>query len=156
MAKPIPFEVSSDDHAALDDAITTVLTDRKGWVNVQPVASDDRPAERSGMFGILSPRIPDLALATLTPPDARRPDEPALLGVQHPIPTRARAVLNDGGLVTPETWRLAQDAIRRGLILRVPVDESATTIAEWMLAATTLLTQRATAGRWAVTVHAGR
>jgi hypothetical protein len=156
MATPTYFEVTIDAHDRLVAALDEVSRARKGWVNVQPLGDNDLPAERSGMFGILGPRIPDLALGTFNPPDARHPDGPAQVGVQHPVPKRALPVLEHAGLQRPEGWRRVQDAIRRGLVMQVPNDADLTEVAGWMLRATSLLTLRQTAGRWTVSHHPGR
>ncbi len=138
------------------DELVTMLADAattgRGWVNVQPIAADEQPAERSGMFGILGPRIPDLALGTWTPPDARRADGPAQVGIQHPYPSKARPILEAVGVTYPDGARLVQDAVRRGLVIAVPIDADPAALATFLLRATAVLTQRETSGRWTATL----
>jgi hypothetical protein len=111
-----------------------------GWINLAPRFTDDddeddRPTSigfltlvGGGSLGVtMSTWIPEIT-------NRRRRVQPSL-GIAHVTGHRAIAQLVALAVPVPDTWRVEQDHPRRGLVLRLPSDESNEHVLVWALRA---------------------
>ena len=129
-----------------------------GWVNFEPgVEVEDIAAAGSGTFALFSGRGPVVPLATWTPAKIQRRGrrEPAMIGLQHPAGSRAKALLAERGHPIPEGWVVLQDHVRKGLVLALPEGVPAAETLTWVLRAARLLSTVPLTGQWRASVYAG-
>jgi hypothetical protein len=150
----IEFTVTAPEAAVA--AIEELVAARSGWINLYPEVDEAEaaavtPNAVASLFRAPGPPIPQATL--MAPTDGRRGAEPAQLGMTHGVGTRVVSRLAAEGLTLPEGWKVVQDHVRRGLVVRLddPVDvERALT---WALRAGTLLCPINTTGGWLAEVH---
>lgn len=123
----------------------------RGWINLQPaVQADDVPAPPSLIERIFSARGPAVPIGTWVPGEG---SQPASLGVQHGLGTKAEGRIVAAGIRGPATWRLRQDNPRRGLVVELPADESVETILGWLLEVLECVTDRKLTGQWRASIY---
>ena len=84
-------------------------------------ASDVDP--RGGLFAFFGNSAPPVTMATVMPPKKdRRDTEGMTVGLMHPTGAKAVARLAEVGRAVPDGWVVRQDHVRRGLLVRTPVD----------------------------------
>lgn len=129
---------------------------QKGWVNFEPaVNEDDVPPEGSGAFSVFSGRGPVVPLGTWTPGTTtrRRRAEPAMLGLQHPAGSKAKPLLAGAGHPVPDGWFVAQDHVRKGLVVHLPPDVGPGEALAWLLRAGRLLSTIPLTGGWRAAIY---
>ncbi len=94
------------------------------WVNLEPIMPDERIGDftdRRGVSGWFSARGSDLPFVTIMGPDrSGKREQVGSLGVSHGVGPKAVAQLAAQGVTTPETWAMAQEHTKRGLIYHFP------------------------------------
>ena len=150
----IEFTVTAPE--AAQAAVGELFAARSGWINLYPEVDEDEaaavtPSAVASIFRAPGPPIPQGTL--IAPTDGRRGPKPAQLGMTHGVGTMVMRRLAAEGLERPEGWKVVQDHVRRGLVLRLddpPDPEAALT---WALRAGTLLCPINTTGGWLAEVH---
>ena len=108
-----------------------------GWINLTPRTSDDddRPTSLR-FFTLLSGGSTGDTMCTWIPGSHnRRGLVQPTLGIAHITGHRVFAELPLLDVPIPQTWIVEQDHPRRGLILRLPFDESSEQVLIWALRA---------------------
>ena len=92
-------------------------------------------------------------MATVMPakPD-RRHTEGMTVGLMHPTGAKALARLAEVGVGLPDGWLVRQDHVRRGLVLRTPVDAPEADVITWCVRARVLCRAEMT-GQWRAVVY---
>lgn len=125
-----------------------------GWINLIPKVGDDdvRPTTLS-FFTLLSGGGSGVTMCTWVPGSfERRGHGQPTLGITHVSGGRAVAVLRSRSVVVPERWHVEQDHPRRGLVVRVPTEESHAESLAWALRALGALGVRPVRG-WRADVY---
>lgn len=149
------MDVRPGDTAALQGALDKLAFAHDGWVNLQPVASDeDTPPPGRGMailFGAAPVTVP---VCTWVPgrPDRRgiRPDQ---IGIQHGTGPRALSRLAADGLGLPDGWRWRQDNARRGIVIDLPPGTETAGMLTWLMTAGRLLALTNLEERWRARIY---
>lgn len=151
------FEFLPEDPALALGWLEHLSSARRGWANFLPGVDDDGSAleEPSGLFSIFSgARQPPVTMCTWVPPEGRPgPGDVVTVGVAHRQNRRVVAVLAEAGVVVPTGWQVAQDHVRRGLVLRVPVGVPHLAVLSWLLDAGARLCLAPLTGSWQAEVH---
>lgn len=108
-----------------------------GWINLIPriTDEDERPTSLR-FYTLFSGGSPGVTMGTWIPESRnRRGLVPASLGITHVTGRRAAAQLQSLGVPIPQNWFVEQDHPRRGLVLRIPPDETHDKVLEWALRA---------------------
>ena len=128
---------------------TAERNDGKAWVNIQPWVDPENQPKVSLLRHIFSSRGQAVPTATWVPghTSGKQPTHTEL-GIQHGAGHNALTQLAEAGVKPPEHWISIQDHTRRGLIFAVPRDEEPTAALEYILAASTVLSQIPTDDRW--------
>lgn len=157
VAEPDYVEFTPDDPAAVVDRMAAMVAAHRGWINFEPaVRVDDVPEPKSGLFGLMSGRGPDVPLATWTPGEARKGRaDPPTIGLQHGSGPGARARLAEHGRAVPEGWVVLQDHSRKGLVVAVPPAVAHGEVVAWLLGAAKVLSTVPLIGRWRAAVYEG-
>lgn len=127
-----------------DGDVTPLLGALEGaaFVNLHPgVEADPAPPSKplGNLFGARGPEVPQ---ATWTPGE---------IGLLHRSGPRVVRTLAEAGVPVPETWYVAQDHPKRGLVVRTydaPVDE----VLRWLVQATEALCPLPITRPWQATV----
>ncbi len=150
------IEFTPPDVAGVADALAQLRRAGSGWVNLLPgideEAVDVEPP--SGLFAFFGNRAPPVTMATVMPakPD-RRHTEGMTVGLMHPTGAKALARLAEVGVGLPEGWVVRQDHVRRGLVLRTPVDAPEADVITWCVRAGTALCRAEMTGQWRAVVY---
>ncbi|HXQ19040.1 MAG TPA: hypothetical protein VN781_05375 [Acidimicrobiales bacterium] len=151
------FEFFPEDPALVLGWLEHLSSARSGWANFLPGVDDDGSAfaEPSGLFSIFSgARQPPVTMCTWVPPGGRPgPGDVVTVGVAHRQNRRVVPVLAEAGVVVPSTWQVAQDHVRRGLVLRVPITVPHLPVLSWLLDAGARLCLAPLTGSWQAEVH---
>jgi hypothetical protein len=150
----IEFTVTAPDDVV--DAVGALVQARKGWVNLFPEVDEDEaaavtPNAVASLFRAPGPPIPQATL--IAPTDTRRGPKPPQLGMTHGVGTAVVRRLAAEGLTLPEEWKVVQDHVRRGLVIRLDDPLDVDRALTWALRAGTLLCPIATTGGWLAEVH---
>lgn len=150
----IEFTVTAPDDVAV--AIEGLVAARAGWVNLFPEVDEAEaaavtPSAVGAIFRAPGPPIPQATL--MAPTDGRRGPKPAQLGMTHGVGTAVVRRLAAEGLTLPEGWKVVQDHVRRGLVVRLEDPPDVDRVLTWALRAGTLLCPIATTGGWLAEVH---
>ncbi|MHB8671755.1 MAG: hypothetical protein ACYDAD_14545 [Acidimicrobiales bacterium] len=153
---PPPIEILHFTRDTGDEVLSTMerlAEGHSGWINFRPEVPEDQEVRREGAFGFLSGIGPVVPLCTWFAGEARRKGfEPPAVGIQHGTGPRAIVRLVAMGAKVPTGWLISQDHPRRGLVLRLPADEPADRVLEWLLRAGDVLCPIPMTGRWTAEV----
>ncbi|HEX7131196.1 MAG TPA: hypothetical protein VF228_01395 [Iamia sp.] len=150
----IEFTVTAPEAAVA--AIEELVAARSGWINLYPEVDEAEaaavtPNAVASLFRAPGPPIPQATL--IAPTDGRRGPKPPQLGMTHGVGTRVVARLAAEGLTLPEGWKVVQDHVRRGLVVRLDDPLDVDRALTWALRAGTLLCPINTTGGWLAEVH---
>jgi hypothetical protein len=107
-----------------------------GWINLIPkVSDDDEKPTALRFFTLFGGGSSGVTMGTWIPAG----QDQMSLGITHVTGRRAAAQLRSSGNRIPESWLVEQDHPRRGLVLRVPSDESHERVLVWELRAVSAL-----------------
>lgn len=135
-------------------ALVELVRSVGGWINVLPEISDDTPVPDTPSFlAVFSKRGPVVPMATFTPAESDSRPKPAMLGLQHGLAGRAKDRLNASDARIPETWRVATDHPKRGIVIELPDAVTDREIAAWLLHAAALACMVPHTGRADVMVY---
>jgi hypothetical protein len=126
-----------------------------GWLNLYPETDEDDPEPAAGssvLRGLVGGRGPAVPMGTWV---AATPKAPASVGVAHGVKEKVAPRLRAAGVFAPERWQLVQDNARRGLVVRVPADETPEEILAWLMSAIDELCPVTLTGHWLAEVHQG-
>ncbi len=153
----VPFH--RDEHEAVAEAMRRLADrgDGQGWINLQPVLSEDeynRVPDRSGLGAWFSGRGPAVAMATWTPPTREGRVRPAQIGLEHGTGPKALERLAEVGVGLPECWFKRQDHAKHGIVAELPSDENPSVVITWLIVAATVLRTSVEPGeQWIALVH---
>ena len=150
------IEFTPPDVVGVADALAQLRAAGNGWVNLLPGIDEDAVDVEppSGLFAFFGNRVPPVTMATVMPakPD-RRDTEGMTVGLMHPTGAKALARLAEVGVGLPDGWVVRQDHVRRGLVLRTPVDASEADVISWCVRAGTALCRAEMTGQWRAVVY---
>lgn len=154
--RPEQIEFTVTDPAAVVAALEGLVAARSGWINLFPEVDEDQaaavtPNAVAALFRAPGPPIPQATL--IAPTDGRRGSRPAQLGMTHGVGTAVMRRLAAEGLEKPEGWKVVQDHVRRGLVLRLDDPLDVERVLTWALRAGALLCPIDTTGGWLAEVH---
>jgi len=112
-----------------------------GWINLIPrIGDDDEKPTSLGFFALFSGGGTGVTLCTWIPARVdRHGDVRSSLGITHVTGHRAASTLQLLSVPIPETWLVEQDHPRRGLVLRLPSEETHEQVLVWALRAVAAL-----------------
>jgi len=143
-------EVHPEDTTAIEADIRRLAAAHDGWINLQPVASDeDTPPPGRGLailFGAAPTAVP--VCTWVAGHVDRRGVRPDQIGIQHGTGPRALSRLAAEGLALPSGWRWRQDNARRGIVIDLPGGCEPGTMLAWLMAAGRQLALTGLDGRW--------
>jgi hypothetical protein len=150
---PLDFEFHEDARAPVVEHMVVIASEGRGWVNLSPgldLDPTEAPAPQSVLSAIFSSRGPTVPLATWTPAQGR---DLSTVGIQHGEGPKAASLLAELGTPVPEGWRLLQDHPKRGLVVALPPEASASPegldrVLVWLLRATGALCSWPRTGEW--------
>jgi hypothetical protein len=109
-----------------------------GWINLIPRMSeddDDKPTSL-GFLTLFGGGGPGMTMCTWIPgPRDHTAPTPSSLGIAHVTGHRAVTELASRNTAVPQTWVVEQDHPFRGLVLRIPIEESNERVVTWALRA---------------------
>ncbi len=154
-SEPQHVEFEPDQVDGVVAAMAAIGEAGKGWVNFEPAVDVDDVPPESGTFSLFSGRGPSVPLATWTPGSTSRRGrrEPAMLGLQHPAGSKAKALLADRGHPVPEGWVVVQDHVRKGLVVSIPASVTPREALDWVLEAGRRLSTVPLTGRWRAAIY---
>ena len=137
------------------DALANLRAAGGGWLNLLPGIDegvvDVQPP--TGLFAFFGNRTPPVTMATVMPARKdRRKSEGMTVGLMHPTGAKAVARLAEVGVALPEGWVVRQDHVRRGLVVRTPVQTREADVVEWCVPGAALCRAEMT-GRWQAVVY---
>ena len=156
-SRPLQVELTTAAQGPAVDALQALVAEGAGgWLNLFPEVEEDdvvavTPSAVASLFRAPGPPIPQV---TVIP--ARRSGRGHGLtevGITHGVGTRVVSRLAGEGITLPEGWTVVQDHVRRGLVLRLPVEVDAATIVAWTLRAAEALCPVPITGAWLAEVH---
>ena len=150
------IEFTPPDVAGVADALAQLRSAGSGWVNLLPGIDEDAVDVEppSGLFAFFGNRAPPVTMTTVMPPKQdRRQSEGMTVGLMHPTGGKAVARLAEVGVGLPEGWVVRQDHVRRGLVLRTPVDAPEAEVITWCVRAGTALCRAEMTGQWRAVVY---
>ena len=125
-----------------------------GWINLVPRIADidERPTSLR-LFTLFSGNGTGVTMCTWVPGshDRRGRTQPSL-GITHVTGRRVVAELRALEVPVSETWIVEQDHPRRGLVLRVPLDEPNEAVLAWSMCAVAALAS-GPIRRWQADIH---
>lgn len=155
---PEQIEFRGDATGDVLAAVDEVMAAGRGWVNVFPEVDQDaakavQPSVVGSLFRAPGPPIPQATL--LAPTEGRRGRKPAQLGLTHGVGKMVVRLLAEQGLPLPEGWKVVQDHVRRGLVLRLDDPPDTMVALGWTLKAAEALCPIPVTGGWLAEVHRG-
>jgi hypothetical protein len=155
-ARPDKVELSVVDPEPAIAAFGELVEARGGWINLLPEVDEQdaivvTPGAVSALFRAAGPPVPQGTL--IAPTESRRGRKPGQLGMTHGVGTAVVRRLAAEGLALPAEWKVVQDHVRRGLVLRLDDPPDVDRVIAWALQAGTLLCPIPTTGRWLAEVH---
>ncbi len=154
--RPDQIEFTVTDPSEVVRTIEGLFAARAGWVNLFPEVDEDEaaavtPSAVAALFRAPGPPIPQATL--IAPSDGRRGPKAAQLGMTHGVGSAVVRRLAAEGLELPEGWKVVQDHVRRGLVVRLDDPPDVDRALTWALRAGTLLCPINTTGGWLAEVH---
>ncbi len=155
-ARPEQIEFQASDPSPVVQVWEELVEARAGWVNLFPEVDEDdavavTPSAVAALFRAPGPPIPQATL--IAPTDGRRGRKPAQLGITHGVGTMVVRRLASEGLGLPDGWKVVQDHVRRGVVLRLDDPPDGLAAVTFALQAGVLLCPIATTGGWLAEVH---
>ncbi|MDZ7734618.1 MAG: hypothetical protein U5R31_17415 [Acidimicrobiia bacterium] len=154
---PRRLEFATDEvEAIVPHLLTADRVAGRGWINLDPmVDADDMPEPSSGLTALFSAHGPPVPHLTWVAPTRgkRGGGDPASVGVEHGLGSKALPHLVEGGHPPPAGWRRLSDNPRRGLVLAVPEDAEPEATLRWMLDAAVALSRTPLTGSWQASVY---
>jgi hypothetical protein len=155
-ARPESVELTAADPGPAVDAFGELVEARGGWMNLHPEVHEDQaaavtPSAIGSIFRAPGPPIPQATL--IAPTEGRRGRRAAQLGMTHGVGTAVVRRLSAEGLALPEGWKVVQDHVRRGLVVRLDDPPDVLEVVTWALRAGALLCPIPTTGGWLAEVH---
>jgi hypothetical protein len=150
------IEFAPPELARVAAALQNLRDAGSGWVNLMPGIDEDAVAvePQGGLFAFFGNRVPPVTMATIMPPKKdRRASEGLTVGLMHPTGAKAVARLDEVGVTMPDGWVVRQDHVRRGLVVRTPVDVAETDVITWCVRAGTALCRAEMTGQWRAVVY---
>jgi hypothetical protein len=147
-------EFGDGGQAPIVASMTRIAAAADGWINLVPVIeADDEPPLPLRFFTLFSGNGVGVTMCTWVPGtrDRRGPVLPSL-GIAHLTGRRVVAALASVEVPVPGTWSVEQDHPRRGLVLRVPLDEPHEEVLSWALRAVAALVPDPIR-RWRADIH---
>jgi hypothetical protein len=109
---------------------------------------------RLGFFALFGGGSIGVTMCTWIPGSAAHHGNPLpSLGITHNQSRRVYAELQSGVAVIPDGWQVEQDHPRRGLIIRIPLDEPNGKVLAWGLRAVAALSTSTAPFRWHANVY---
>lgn len=135
----VPFRV--DQHAEIVAVMARLTGAGDGWINLIPRIGDDEEKPTSlGFFALFSGGGTGVTMCTWIPEsEDRHGSIRSTLGITHVAGRRAAGKLESLAVPIPESWFVEQDHPRRGLVLRVPSEETHERVLVWALLAVAAL-----------------
>jgi hypothetical protein len=126
-----------------------------GWINVIPKLADDEERPTSlGFFTLFGGGGLGVTMSTWIPAvHLHRQGTHSSLGITHVTGQRAFARLNSLGVPVPSAWIVEQDHPRRGLVIRVPSDETPEAVLMWAMRAIAALSAPVRIRGWSADVY---
>lgn len=155
-ARPEQIEFQASDPSPAVEVFGELVEARAGWLNLYPEVDEDEalavtPSAVGALFRAPGPPIPQATL--IAPTEGRRGRKPAQLGLTHGVGTAVMRRLAAEGLAKPEGWKVVQDHVRRGLVLRLDDPPDVVATVTFALQAGALLCPVTTTGGWLAEVH---
>lgn len=155
-SRPEQRPLSVVDPGPAIEAFGELVEARGGWINLLPEVDEHdalvvTPNPVSAIFRAPGPPIPQGTL--IAPTETRRGRKPGQLGMSHGVGTQVVRRLAAEGLVKPDDWKVVQDHVRRGLVIRLDDPPDVDRAVTWALQAGTLLCPIPTTGAWLAEVH---
>jgi hypothetical protein len=150
------MEFTPPELAGVAAALENLRDAGSGWVNLMPGIDEDAVAvePQAGLFAFFGNRAPPVTMATIMPPKKDRRDSEGLtVGLMHPTGAKAVARLAEVGVTVPDGWVVRQDHVRRGLVVRTPVDEAEADVIAWCVRAGTALCRAEMTGQWRAVIY---
>ncbi|MGO8725072.1 MAG: hypothetical protein ACLQRM_20430 [Acidimicrobiales bacterium] len=128
---------------------------KDGWINLIPgITNDDEMTTSLGFLTLVGGGGIGFTMCTWVPGSLnRRGLVQPRLGITHVTRRRAVAELYSLGVPVPESWLVEQDHPRRGLVLRMPSEESHEHVLAWALRAVGALSTPSPARRWRADIY---
>ncbi|MGC8462046.1 MAG: hypothetical protein ACP5P9_00025 [Acidimicrobiales bacterium] len=143
-----------DDPSAVLEAMATVRSAGKGWVNVQPVVDPEDEPPRPGLLAIFGGSPHRVPLATWLPsPVANRSGARTTVGILHATGRRLAARLAEAQVGVPDGWRVTQDHLRRGLVVEVAAGAGDAEVLSWIVAVLRNVTMVRSSGTFRALVY---
>jgi hypothetical protein len=142
--------------AGVAAALANLRAAGSGWLNLMPGIDEEvvDVEPPTGLFAFFGNRTPPVTMATVMPAKRdRRQTEGMTVGLMHPTGTKAVARLAEVGVAIPEGWVVRQDHVRRGLVVRTPVQAREADVVDWCVRAGTALCRAEMTGRWRAVVY---
>ncbi len=150
------LEFAPPEVAAVAAALAELRAAGSGWVNLLPGIDEDAVDvdPPTGLFAFFGNRTPPVTMATVMPAKKERRDAEGMsVGLMHPTGAKAVARLAEVGITVPEGWVVRQDHVRRGLVMRTPVDADEAEVVAWCVRAGTALCRAEMTGEWRAVVY---
>ena len=137
-------------------ALAGLVDEGGGWLNLFPEVSEgdvDRvtPSAVGLLFRAAGPPIPQATV--IAPTRGRRGGKPGEVGLTHGVGTKVLPGLATAGIGLPDGWRMVQDHVRRGVVVRIEGDFDPATVVDWSLRAASALCPVPLTGGWLAEVH---
>jgi len=149
-------EFTPPEVAGVAAALANLRAAGSGWLNLMPGIDEEvvDVEPPTGLFAFFGNRTPPVTMATVMPAKRdRRQTEGMTVGLMHPTGTKAVARLAEVGVAIPEGWVVRQDHVRRGLVVRTPVQAREADVVDWCVRAGTALCRAEMTGRWRAVVY---
>jgi len=149
-------EFTPPEMAGVAAALANLRAAGSGWLNLMPGIDEEvvDVEPPTGLFAFFGNRTPPVTMATVMPAKRdRRQTEGMTVGLMHPTGTKAVARLAEVGVAIPEGWVVRQDHVRRGLVVRTPVQAREADVVDWCVRAGTALCRAEMTGRWRAVVY---
>ena len=157
--KTMTIEFTPPDVAGVAHELAALRDAGDGWINLLPGIDEDAVDvdPPGGLFAFFGNRAPPVTMATVMPAKRdRRGAEGMTVGLMHPTGAKAVARLAEAGIAIPDGWVVRQDHVRRGLVVRTPVDSREPDVIAWCVRAGTALCRAEMTGRWRAVVYLRR
>jgi hypothetical protein len=131
------FSFKQDGLTPVTDRMTQLAVAGDGWINLVPRMSqeDDEKPTSLGFMTLFGGGGAGVTMCTWIPGTNDNSPTRASLGIAHVTGHRAVAELAARNTAVPPTWVVEQDHPFRGLVVRIPPEESNEQVLTWALRA---------------------